>query len=182
MAFYSDDHGETIHSSNYFLQGTGEACLAERLNGDIYFNARAYFDDGGRYAAVSQDGGAHFIEGSPDARLREIRQGCNASMVRYPPEMCDGRDILLFANPDSTGKLREHGVVHVSFDGGKSWPLHKEVTTRGTWFDYSSMTVANDGTILLMYKSTPSMEGIASSPDDCCSMALIRFDLSWLGI
>ena len=43
---YSDDHGATIHSSNYFLQGTGEACLAEPLTGELYFNARAYFDDG----------------------------------------------------------------------------------------------------------------------------------------
>ena len=36
---------ETIHSSNYFLQGTGEACLVERINGDLHFNARAYFGD-----------------------------------------------------------------------------------------------------------------------------------------
>jgi sialidase-1 len=182
MVLYSDDHGATIKCSNYFLQGTGEACLAERLNGELYFNARAYFNDGRRYTAISNDGGANFIEGAPDDNLQEVRQGCNASMVRFPPELCSGRDILLFTNPDSHGKIREHGVIHVSFDSGKSWPLKKEVTQWGEWFDYSAMTVSHDGTIFLMYKTTPSMSGIPSSGDACCSMALVRFDLDWLGL
>lgn len=182
MALYSDDNGATIHSSNYFLRGTGEACLAERLDGDIYFDARAYFDDGRRYTGVSKDGGVHFFESPTEDQLREIRQGCNASMVRYPPEMCDGRDMLLFANPDSTGTLREHGVVHVSFDGGKSWPVKKAVTSWGDWFDYSAMAISHDGTILLMYKTTPTMAGMPASADECCSMALARFDLDWLGV
>ncbi|WP_319409738.1 sialidase family protein [uncultured Desulfosarcina sp.] len=181
-AMYSDDCGATIHCSNYFLQGTGEACLAERLNGELYFNTRAYFDDGRRYTAISHDGGSHFSEGVPDGQLREVQQGCNASMVRYPQDLCGGRDILLFANPDSSGKIREHGVVHVSFDGGKSWPLKKAVTRWGEWFDYSAMAVSHDGTILLMYKTTPDMTGMPISADGCCSMALIRFDLDWLEV
>ena len=180
MVFFSDDHGETIHSSNAFLQGTGEGCLAERLDGDLYFNARAYFDDGKRYTAISHDGGSHFTESLPDGHLREVRQGCSASLVRYPPELCGGRDILLFANPDSTGKYREHGVVHVSFDGGESWPLKKAVTQWGEWFDYSAMAISHDGKVLLMYKSTPNMVGMPTSSDECCSMALARFDLEWL--
>ena len=181
MALYSDDHGETIHSSNYFLQGTGEACMAQRINGDLYFNARAYFGDNQRKTAVSLDGGSHFIEASPAEDLQEIGQGCNASMVRYPPELCNGRDILLFANPDTKGPHREHGVVHVSQDGGETWPLNKEISQWGEWFDYSSMAIAQDGTILVMYKTTPNLHGIASSPDGCCSMALVRFDLDWIG-
>jgi sialidase-1 len=182
MVLYSDDHGATIRSSNFFLQGTGEACLAERTNGDIYFNARAYFGDNQRKTAVSHDGGSHFFEASPAEDLREIGQGCNASIVRYPPERSNGRDVLLFVNPDTKGPHREHGVVHVSQDGGKTWPMKKELTPWGDWFDYSSMTVAHDGTILVMHKTTPSMQGIASSPDGCCSMALARFDLEWLGL
>jgi hypothetical protein len=182
MVLYSDDHGETIRSSTVFLQGTGEACLVERINGDLYFNGRAYFGDGRRRAAISSDGGARFSE-TPDAvGLREIQQGCNASLVRYPPELCGGRDILLFANPHSKGKLREHGVVQVSFDGGESWPLKKAVTPWGEWFDYSAMTISHDGSVLLMYKTTPTMTGILASADACCSMALARFDLDWLGV
>ena len=182
MALYSDDQGESIQSSNFFLQGTGEACLAERLNGDIYFNARAYFNDNHRKTAVSHDGGAHFIETQTAESLRELGQGCNASMVRYPPELCDGRDILLFVNPDTDGPHREHGVIRASQDGGRTWPIKKEISDWGEWFDYSSMAIARDGSILLMYKTTPSMQGIASSPDECCSMALARFDLVWIGL
>ncbi|BBO66739.1 hypothetical protein DSCA_06690 [Desulfosarcina alkanivorans] len=182
MVLYSDDHGATIRSSNYFLQGTGEACLAERMNGDLYVNARAYWGDHQRKTAVSHDGGARFMETPPDSRLREMDQGCNASLLRYPPALCGGRDILLFANPDTTGEYREHGVVHASLDGGRTWPVKKEVTPWGAWFDYSAMTVGRDGTVLLMYKTTPGMAGIPSSADGCCSMALARFDLDWIGI
>jgi sialidase-1 len=182
VVLYSDDHGATIRSSNYFLRGTGEACLAERTNGELYFNARAYFNDNQRKTATSKDGGRHFVEKSPDAQLREMPQGCNASMVRYPPERCSGRDILLFANPDTTGRYREHGVVQVSFDGGRSWSLKKEVADWGEWFGYSAMAVADDGTILLMYKTTASMSGLPASAGNTFSMALARFDLNWLGI
>jgi sialidase-1 len=182
IVLYSDDHGATIHSSNYFLQGTGEGCLAERTNGDLYFNARAYWGDNQRKTAISHDGGSHFVETSPDAQLREMSQGCNASLVRYPRELCDGRDILLFANPDTTGEYREHGVLQASLDGGKTWPVKKAVTQWGAWFDYSAMSVTHDGTILLMYKTTASMSGIPSSADECCSMALARFDLDWIGL
>jgi hypothetical protein len=73
-------------------------------------------------------------------------------------------------------------VVHVSLDGGETWPIKKEISGWGDWFDYPSMTVAHDGTVLVMYKTTPSMQGIASSPDECCSMALARFDLAWIGV
>jgi len=180
MALYSDDHGATIHSSNYFMQGTGEACLAERLNGDVYFNARAYFNDNQRHTAVSKDGGAHFVEQGPAPQLREVRQGCCASMVRYPTDLCGEQDILLFANPDNAERDREHGVVHASFDGGRSWPVKRTITDWGNWFDYSAMTVAHDGTIFLMYKTTLNMAGMPASMNDCCSMAIARFDLDWV--
>jgi sialidase-1 len=182
MALYSDDHGKNIQSSNFFLQGTGEACLAERLNGDIYFNARAYFDDHQRKTAISHDGGDRFIETQPAENLKELGQGCNASIIRYPPELCDGRDILLFVNPDTNGPYREHGVVHVSEDGGQTWPIKKGISRWGDWFDYSAMAVTQNGVILVMYKTTPSMRGLASTPDECCSIALARFDLKWIGL
>lgn len=179
---FSDDHGVTIHCSNVFLQGTGEACLVERTNGDLYLNARAYFDDNSRRTAVSRDGGANFLEGPPAVDLSETGQGCNASMIRYPENMCGGRDLVLFVNPSTTGPHREHGTVYASEDGGRTWLMKREISQLGEWFDYSSMTVCRDGTILVMYKTTPTMQGIASSSDECCSMAVARFDLDWLGL
>lgn len=185
---YSDDHGGTLHRSNAFHKGTGEACLVERINGEIYFNARAYFDDGKRRVAVSNNGGEAFLEAPHDETLRELSQGCNASMIRYPQSLLKqsgiidllGDDVILFANPDSEGSYREHGVVRLSLDGGASWRYSRAVTEFGEWFDYSSMTVATDGTILLMYKTTPAMEGLPESLDECASMAIARFDLPWL--
>ena len=185
---YSDDHGQTLHRSNAFHQGTGEACLVERVNSVIYFNTRAYFDDGKRRVALSKDGGMTFTESADDQNLREHSQGCNAGMIRYPQNLLKtlnltqtlGDDVILFANPDSDGPHREHGVVRLSVDGGESWKYSKAVTNFGEWFDYSAMTVANDGTILLMYKTTPAMTVLPTSSDECCSMAIARFDLKWL--
>ena len=184
---YSDDHGETLERSNVFHRGTGEACLVELINGDIYFNARAYFNDNMRRVALSRDGGMSFTEEAHDTLLREGPQGCNAGMLRYPEKYAGlknclpaNKDVVLFANPDTDGPDREHGVVRLSLDGGYTWAFSRSVTDYGDWFDYCSMTVAVDGSILLMYKTTPTMKGLATSPDECCSMALARFDLEWL--
>jgi hypothetical protein len=60
--------------------------------------------------------------------------------------------------------------------------MEKEVAQWGEWFDYSAITVAHDGTILLMYKTTANMSGLPASIKECCSMALARFDLDWLDL
>jgi hypothetical protein len=187
-AIFSDDHGKTLNRANAFHQGTGEACLVERRNGDVYFNARAYFDDFRRKTAISRDGGNSFNETKDDEVLREHAQGCNACMIRYPEELLKkkgmsdrlGQDVILFANPDSDGPYREHGMIRLSTDGGETWSYSKAVTDFSEWFDYSSMAVATDGTILLMYKTTPAMKGLPKSSDACCSMALARFNLEWV--
>ena len=175
-ALYSDDHGATLHRANLFLRGTGEAVLAERLNGDIYFNARAYFEDGKRRTAISRDGGVTFGDEGTAPTIRELPQGCCAGIVRYPPEKAGGRDLILFSNPDTLERKRVHGVVRLSLDGGETWPYAKAVNTENDWFDYSSLAVAHDGTILLMYKTTPAMKGSGGGH----SMAVARFDLAWL--
>jgi len=176
---YSDDHGQTLHRSNVFLRGTGEAVLVERLDGDLYMNARAYFEDGKRYTAISCDGGATFGDERTAPTIRETPQGCCAGMVRYPPELAGGRDLILFSNPDTIERKRVHGVVRLSLDGGDTWSYSRAVNTEKDWFDYSSLAVAKDGTVLLMYKTSPTLTG---SPGHAraSSMAVARFDLAWL--
>jgi sialidase-1 len=178
-ALYSDDHGETIQRANVFLRGTGEACLVERLEGTVYFNARAYFDDRGRRTAVSSDGGRTFGSEGRAPGLTELSQGVSAGMVRYPPQLIGGADLVLFSNPDTTGTVRCHGVLRASGDGGRTWPYAEELNTSNDWFDYSSLAVAHDGTILVMAKSTATGRGLPGFAK-ACSMIVFRVPLAWL--
>lgn len=178
-ALYSDDHGETILRANVFLKGTGEACLAERLDGAVYFNARAYFGDNHRRNALSTDGGLHFGDEGIDSTLNEVVQGTCAGMVRYPPELIGGADLVLFCNPDATGKVRCHGVIRGSLDRGRTWKYAKELNSANDWFDYSSVAVARDGNILVLAKSTATGKG-APGFSQACSMVLFRVGLDWL--
>ena len=186
---YSDDHGATWQTSGACLPGTGEAVLYERTDGTLVLNARAYFNDGQRRVAYSHDGGVTWPEDewtTFDGTV-EINQGTNAGVVRYPPELCEVRDILIFSNPASRGgkepgepgSIRQQGTVRLSLDGGVTWPYAKELSKHGDWFDYSSLTVAPDGTILCLYKTTATMTGLGKW-SETCSMAVARFNLSWL--
>lgn len=178
-ALYSNDHGKTIRRANVFLQGTGEACLVERLDGIVYFNARAYFSDHRRRTALSSDGGLNFGEEGIDASIVEINQGTCAGMVRCPPTLIGGADLVLFSNPDAKASVRCHGVLRGSRDGGRTWAYTKDLNSGSDWFDYSSVAVAHDGTILVMAKSTATGRG-APGFAKACSMVVFRASVEWL--
>jgi sialidase-1 len=176
---YSDDHGETIHRANVFLRGTGEACLVERLDGVVYFNARAYFSDHRRRTALSRDGGRSFAEEGTDPSITEIDQGTCAGMVRYPPQLIGGADLVLFCNPDTQHGVRCHGVLRASRDGARNWAYAKPLNTTSDWFDYSSVAVTHGGTILVMAKSTLTGRGTPGFAK-ACSMIVFRVSLEGL--
>ena len=178
-ALYSDDHGKTIHRANLFLQGTGEACLAERLDGSVYFNARAYFNDNRRRTALSTDAGRTFGNEGVDPAILEVRQGTCAGMVRYPPKLIGGADLMLFSNPDAAKSVRCHGVLRGSRDGGRTWKYSRELNSANDWFDYSSIAVSADGTILVMAKSTANGRGTPGFAK-ASSMVVFRVSLAWL--
>ena len=178
-ALYSDDHGKTIHRANVFLQGTGEACLVERADGAVYFNARAYFDDNHRRTALSTDAGRTFGKEGMAPSIVEVKQGTCAGMVRCPPKLIGGADLVLFCNPAAKESTRCHGVLRGSRDGGRTWVYSKELNSTSDWFDYSSVAVTHDGTILVMAKSTATGRG---SPGfaKACSMVVFRVSVEWL--
>ena len=177
-AIYSDDGGKTWLTSAPFPEnGTGEATLAELSDGTIYYNSRRHWADEGknprrRWTAISKDGGVtwsqlEFCEALPDGP-QDSNYGCMAGLVRLPIK---GRDLLLYSNCDSA-KGRVKGTVWVSFDGGKSWPLKRQVF-KGN-FAYSSMNAGRPGTksegwIYLLFEGGP--QGGAT---------IARFTLSWL--
>jgi sialidase-1 len=161
-AIYSDDGGDTWHTSDPFpAYGTGEAALEELSDGRIYYNSRRHFSTDGlnprmRYIAWSNDGGHTWEDMSISDELPDGDQdrdyGLMAGLVRLP---LDDHDILLFSNIDSPGG-RSRGTIWASFDGGKTWPV-KRLAEEGS-FAYSSMAAGRNGTpsegmIYLFYES-----------------------------
>ena len=168
-ALYSDDHGRTWQTSEPVQVGTGEGCLVELSDGRIYYNSRAYFLDGKRRIAWSCDGGETFTDFGIDDELTEpVQGGCNAGMALYPPELSDGRDIILFSNP--AGEKRERMTVRVSLDGGQTWPVSRLINEGPS--AYSSLGVGKYGTIYILY------ENGEKHPYEKISLA--RFNLEWL--
>jgi len=168
-ALYSDDHGKTWQTSEPVQAGTGEGCLVELSDGRIYYNSRAYFLDGKRRIAWSYDSGETFTEFDVDDELTEpINGGCNAGMALYPPELSDGRDIILFSNP--AGVKRERMTVRASFDMGQTWPVCRVIYEGPS--AYSSMAVDKDGTIYVLF------ENGEKHPYE--KISLSKFDLGWL--
>ncbi len=181
LAFFSDDHGKTWHSSQPVQLGTGEGTLIEREDGSILYNSRAYFGDQKRYLAVSTDGGASYGEFTTDAFLiEEKRIGCNASMLRiersslpedqrkWLPEQASA--ITLFSNPRA--EERRNMTLCVSFNDGESW-AHTKCVREGP-SGYSSLAyTACDGHFYLLYEL-----GKEKSTDQ--GLTIAEFDLEWL--
>lgn len=72
----------------------------------------------------------------------------------------------------SSPEGRKNGHVWASFDGGKTWPLRRQVFAGN--FAYSSMNAGRPGTpsegwIYLLYEGGPQGGG-----------TLVRFNLSWV--
>ena len=175
-AVFSDDGGKTWQTSAPFpAKGTGEATVAELSDGRIYYNSRRHWAPEGknprrRWSAWSDDGGATwkgltFVKILPDGP-QNSNYGCMGGLVRLPVV---GRDILLYTNCDSpTG--RDHGTVWASFDGGKRWPIKRQVEAGR--FAYSSVTAGRPGT------STEGTVFLHFEGNGGSTMA--RFNLAWV--
>ncbi|NCP29483.1 MAG: hypothetical protein COZ06_07215 [Armatimonadetes bacterium CG_4_10_14_3_um_filter_66_18] len=100
-------------------------------------------------------------------------------MVRYPPELIGGADLVLFSNPDAKESVRCHGGLRGSVDGGRTWKYARKLNTASDWFDYSSVAVAGDGTLLVLAKSTATGRGVPGFAK-ACSMVIFRVSLDSL--
>ena len=140
----------------------------------MYLNARAYFSDNRRRTALSTDAGRTFAEEGVDPAIFEVNQGTCAGMVRYPPKLIGGADLVLFSNPDAKESVRCHGVLRGSRNGGRTWAYTKDLNSTSDWFDYSSVAVAHDGTILVMAKSTANGRGVPGFAKACSMVRVPR--------
>jgi len=182
-AIYSDDGGKTWQTSGPVQSGTGEGTLAELSNGHIYYNSRCHMAvDHRRRIAWSYDGGHMWTDWQVSEHLYEVGQpfyfkygtkpsyGCNAGLVRVPPQATGGRDVLLFSTPDDPGGTRVRMTVWASFDRAKTWPVKRLVYEGRS--AYSSLSAGKDGTLYLLFESGKKKlyERIT----------LARFTLDWL--
>jgi sialidase-1 len=177
-SIFSDDGGRTWKASEPFpLMGCGEASIAELADGTLHYNTRRHWapakeDALWRWTATSSDGGQtwHHPQRSkvlPDGNT-DSTYGLMGGLVRLPVL---GRDILAFSNIISE-RGRRNGHVWVSFDGGLSWPLRRQITPGN--FAYSTLSAGRPGTpsegwIYLLHEGGEPRGG-----------SFARFNLSWL--
>jgi len=182
-AIYSDDGGRTWQTSGPVQSGTGEGTLAELFDGRIYYNSRCHMAvDHRRRIAWSHDGGHMWTDWQVSDHLYEVGEpfyfkygtkpsyGCNAGLVRIPPEATDGRDVLLFSTPDNPGGDRVNMTVWASFDGARTWPVKRLIY--GGPSAYSSLAADRDGTVYLLFEN-----GTKKLYE---RISVARFNLAWL--
>lgn len=177
-AMFSDDGGRTWKASEPVpIMGTGEACIVELSDGSIHYNTRRHWaptkeDSLKRWNATSNDAGQNWenpVRSNilPDGNS-DSTYGLMGGLARLPVL---GRDILVFSNIVSD-KGRKNGHVWVSFDGGKTWPVRRQVFAGN--FAYSALEAGRPGTpsegwIYLLYEGGPQGGG-----------SIARFNLAWL--
>ena len=188
-AMFSDDQGATWQVSAPFpILGSGEGALAELSDGRVLYSSREHMGKNNRFFGWSYDGGELWLnpfesDVLPDG-ARGTSYGCMGGLIRLP---IDGVDILLYSNLDtvagkmpdkiggSTSNGREKITVWASFDGGKTWPVHRLVSAGPS--AYSNLGVGRAGTpsagkIFLHYEGGEKncYEGVY----------VATFNLSWL--
>ncbi|MDG1967866.1 MAG: sialidase family protein [Flavobacteriaceae bacterium] len=183
-AIYSDDGGKTWQTSDPFpAKGTGEAALVELSDGKIYYNSRRHFSSDGlnprmRHIATSNNGGQNWENLYVSTELPDGEQnrdyGLMAGLDRFSFE---GYDILIYSNIVSDGG-RKNGIIWLSFDAGKSWPVRKVIEPLG--FKYSSLAIGKENTpsegyVYLLYET-----GEGENINAYGGGKIARFNLSWI--
>ena len=128
-AVYSDDGGDSWQYGEVAANGSAgtgnEVQMVERADGSIMLNSRQFSGGGWRKTAVSTDGGLNWSSLVNDDELPD--PACMAGIVSLTDPI-DGftQSRLVFSGPNST-TARSNGHAWVSFDGGATWPLKKQV-------------------------------------------------------
>ena len=163
---FSDDHGATWHVGGVVGPKCNESQAVELDDGSVLLNMRSYRGQNRRAVASSHDGGLSFSEPRDDPALLE--PVCQASIISYPGTNNLPTSRLLFSNPAST--KREKLTIRLSEDGGKSWPVAKELNPGPS--AYSCLAILPDKHIGCLY------ERGNTGPYEAITFA--RFTLEWL--
>ncbi|MFG0266047.1 MAG: exo-alpha-sialidase [Rhodopirellula sp. JB055] len=151
-AVYSDDDGQTWHMGDV-APGDGkghgnEVQMVELSDGRVMLNARSQGPGATkqRKIAISDDAGQTWSKLAIDEQL--IGPTCQAAILRYswPSE---GKSRILFSNPSSQSR-RDHGMLRISYDEGKTWPNQVSIYPDG--FAYSCLTRMDDDRIGVLFE------------------------------
>jgi sialidase-1 len=185
---YSDDHGATWQSGNIVagetdpLVNPSESVAVELADGRVLLNIRSEAKQHRRGVATSPDGATNWTRPIFDDQL--VEPICMASMCRFSKAPDDGKNRLLFSNPENLQRVdgkaepgknrdRRNLTIKLSYDEAQSWPIAKTLEKGRS--AYSDLAVAPDGTIYCLYeRSTPVGKRLAST------LTLARFNLAWL--
>jgi len=184
---YSDDGGTTWHVGDIAVADTpqflspNESTAVELADGRVMMNVRSPAKENRRVIVISKDGATNwtaprFQEDLPDPI-------CFASLVRLSTAKTNGRNRLLFSNPDNltradgkdvVSKDRKNLTVRLSYDEGASWPIERSIEPGSS--GYSDLAVLPNDTILCYYETGSGQPG--SFPNRLLMLA--RFNLEWL--
>lgn len=172
-AVYSDDHGKTWAQGKLVNELSDESQAIELKDGTLMLNMRGNMGTSCRGVATSKDGGKNWSPVRWDRTLNECP--CQASILRYSLSKNEGKDRILFSNPDNSGERfgildRTKLTVRMSYDEGQTWPIKKLIHAGPS--SYSSMVRLPDGTICLLF------EGGEKHRREW--IKFMRFSLEWL--
>ncbi len=148
-AAYSDDHGKTWNIGKKSTPGKGinEVSIAETDDGGLIVVSRAW---GGNQRKVlySEDGGETWGEtiSHPELPSPNTQNG----LARYSfedEEKLGGKSRILFSSPSNS---RNDGIVKMSYDNGKTWPVEKLLIPGP--FAYSTLTPVKPGVMGCLYE------------------------------
>lgn len=179
----SDDHGQTwqrgaspndgriykeqVINSQTLLDYEGcltESQVVELNDGRLLYMMRNHDKRKRTAKAYSEDGGMSWSQVEWVDALEDPT--CQSSIIKYP-DLGDGKERILFANPASE-KERKNGTVRLSEDGGLTFPYAKVIKEDD--FVYNSMAVLKDGSIGMIYEGR----------DDMKEMEFVKFKLDWI--
>ena len=149
---YSDDQGQTWTGGAEMMLlpkfggGWTECQVAELHNGSVLMTSRNYYSrtsgQGPRLFARSDDGGKTWAANwSASAALPDPY--CEASLLADPE-----RGALYFGNPSS--HRRENFSLHVSKDGGRTWPSGRVLYPAGA--AYSDLSWTRNGSLAFLFE------------------------------
>lgn len=184
---YSDDGGKSWQAGEIAVPNSevqvnpNETIALEMADGGVMLNVRNESTEHRRLVTTSADGATGWTK--PEFHPQLLEPICMASMVRYSLAGDDGKNRILFSNPDNLSRAdgketpgknrdRKNMTIKLSYDEGKTWTVSK-VADPG-WAAYSDLAVTPKGTILLFY-GRGTKPGFAGE-----FLSLIRCNLEWL--